>query len=72
MKKPATKVKKLKDTMRPEYDFTTAVRGKYHRAYQRSSNVVVLEPDVAARFTNARAVNEALRAVLKAAKHAQA
>lgn len=58
--------------MRPEYDFSGAVRGKYQRAYRRSSNVVVLEPDVAARFKNARAVNEALRAVLKAAKQAQA
>jgi hypothetical protein len=72
MKKPATKPKKLKDTMRPEYDFSTAVRGKYSRAYQESTNVVVLEPDVAARFKNSRAVNKALRAVLKAAEQAQA
>jgi hypothetical protein len=34
--------------------------------------VVVLEPDVAARFKNSRAVNKALRAVLKAAEQAQA
>jgi len=58
--------------MRPEYDFSTAVRGKHHRAYQASTNVVVLEPDIAARFKNSRAVNKALRAVLKAAEQAQA
>lgn len=72
MKKTNTKGKKLRDTMRPEYDFSNAVRGKYHIAYQKSTNIVVLEPDVAARFKNSRAVNEALRAVLKAAKQAQA
>jgi hypothetical protein len=57
--------------MRPEYDFSKGVRGKYHRAYQESTNIVVLEPDVAARFKNSRAVNKALRAVLKAAEQAQ-
>ena len=72
MKKTTIKANKLKDTMRPEYDFSNAVRGKYHRAHQESTNVVVLEPDVAARFKNSRAVNKALRAVLKAAEQAQA
>jgi hypothetical protein len=57
--------------MRPEYDFTDAVRGKYSKAYAENSNIVVLEPDVAARFRNAKAVNTALRAVLKAAEQAQ-
>ncbi|MDE2258349.1 MAG: hypothetical protein KGK05_11345 [Xanthomonadaceae bacterium] len=72
MKKPVTKVKKPRDTMRAEYDFSNAVRGKYARAFRESTNVVVLEPDVAARFKNSRAVNEALRAVLVAAEQAQA
>ena len=58
--------------MRAEYDFSNAVRGKYARAFRESTNVVVLEPDVAARFKNSRAVNEALRAVLVAAEQAQA
>ena len=71
MKKAATKARKPKGTMRPEYDFSSAVRGKYHRAYRESTNVIVLEPDVAARFKNSRAVNLALRAVLKAAEQAQ-
>ena len=68
MKESNTKAKKYRDTMRAEYDFSGAVRGKHARAYQEGSNIVVLEPDVAARFKNARAVNEALRAVLRAVK----
>ncbi|HVV96160.1 MAG TPA: hypothetical protein VHC92_03360 [Rhodanobacteraceae bacterium] len=72
MKKTAMKAKKSRDTMRAEYDFSNAARGKYHRAVRENSNVVVLEPDIAARFRNSRAVNEALRAVLKAAEQTQA
>ena len=51
------------DEMRPEYDFSGAVRGKYYKRYHQNSNVVVLEPDVAARFKNATAVNKALRSL---------
>lgn len=72
MKKPVTEIKKPRDTMRPEYDFSNAVRGKYYKACLENTNVVVLEPDVAARFKNSRAVNRALRAVLAAAEQAQA
>lgn len=55
------------DDLRPEYDldFSQAVRGKYYRRYAESSNVVVLDSDVAARFPNAAAVNAALRAMLQ-------
>ncbi len=57
----------LEDDLRPEYDFdfSKGVRGKYYKQYIESSNVVVLEPDVAAAFKNADAVNQALRAMLK-------
>ena len=72
MKRSGTKAKAAKDTMRPEYDFSGGVRGKYVRRYQESSNVVVLDPDIAARFKNARAVNEALRALVKIAEQAGA
>ena len=50
------------DDVRPEYDFdfSQAARGKYSRRYMESSNVVVLENDVAACFPNA-----ALRAMLQ-------
>jgi len=49
--------------MRPEYDFSSAVRGKYYQRYLESTNVVVLDPDVAKRFKNSTAVNEALRSL---------
>ena len=54
--------------MRPEYDFSGAVRGKYHKRYLEGTNVVVLGPDVAKRFRNSESVNEALRAYLKTEK----
>jgi len=52
--------------MRKEYDFSGAVRGKYAPRYRRGSNVVVLDPDIAKEFTDSRAVNRALRAILEA------
>lgn len=54
--------------MRSEYDFSSAVRGKYYKRYLEATNVVVLEPDVAERFKNAASVNKALRAYLKGSK----
>ena len=62
--------KELEDDLRPEYDFdfSKAVRGKYYRQYIESTNVVVLNPDVAAAFQNSEAVNQALRAMLKFAE----
>jgi hypothetical protein len=47
--------------MRPRYDFSNGTRGKYAAKYQEGSNVVVLDPDVAAVFKTSEAVNEALR-----------
>ena len=52
-----------KDTMRPEYDFSKAVRGATAARYAEGTNVVLLDPDVAEIFPNARAVNEALRTI---------
>ena len=49
--------------MRPEYDFSAGERGKYARRFQEGTNVVVLEPDVAAAFPTSEAVNAALRKV---------
>ena len=37
----------VNDEMRLEHDFSGGVRGKYYEAYMQSSNVVVLDPDVA-------------------------
>ena len=53
----------------PEYDFAAmagGVRGKYVAKLKKGSNLVLLEPDVAAAFATEAAVNEALRALLKA------
>ena len=49
------------DTMRPEYDFSKAVRGVTAARYALGTNVVLLDPDVKAVFPDTRAVNEALR-----------
>ena len=61
-----------KDTLRSEYnrsDFPGGlVRGKYAKAAAASSNIAVLEPELAAAFPNSAAVNDALRAILQVAK----
>jgi hypothetical protein len=54
---------------RPEYkrsDFGKLVRGKYAKRIQESTNVVVLDPQVAKVFPNDEAVNNALRALIVA------
>ncbi len=51
------------DDIRPEYDWTNAVRNPYASRYAAGSNIVVLEPDVAALFPNSASVNEALRSL---------
>jgi hypothetical protein len=61
------------DELRSEYkrsDFGTLVRGKYIERLQTSSNVVVLDPEVADLFPNAAAVNAALRSLAEIAKRA--
>ena len=56
------------DDVRPEYDFTGAVRGKHHAAYKAGSNIVLLDPDVAQVFKDSEQVNRALRMLLQLAK----
>ena len=51
-----------------EYDFSKGVRGKYAKRYAEGTNVVVLAPDVAAVFTDAESVNEALRVLVRIAR----
>ncbi len=65
MKKPS-KIKRTSDGMRTEYDFSGGVRGKYAARYRKGTNLILLEPDVAKVFPDARAVNRALRAILDA------
>ena len=52
------------DELRPEYDFSQGVRGKYAERYRAGTNLVLLEPDVAARFPDSESVNRALRSLL--------
>jgi hypothetical protein len=62
------------DELRPEYersDFGESVRGKYAARLDEKTNVVVLDPDVAEVFPNAKAVNEALRGLLRIAETAR-
>jgi hypothetical protein len=56
------------DEMKPEYDFSGGIRGKYYEAYNQASNVVVLDADVAEIFRDSASVNEALRLLAKIAK----
>jgi len=62
--------KKPTDEMRDEYDFSSGVRGKYADAFREGSNVIVLEPDLAAEFPTAKSVNQALRKYLASKKGA--
>ncbi len=55
------------DEMRPEYDLRGSVRGKYYKQYMEGTNVVLLDPDVAAVFRDSESVNQALRVLMKAA-----
>lgn len=52
------------DQLRPEYDFSQGVRGKYARQYREGTNLVLLEPDLARVFRDSEAVNIALRQFL--------
>ena len=56
------------DTLREEYDFSGGVRGKHYKAYRQSTNLVLLEPDVAKIFKDAATVNSALRLLAKIAQ----
>jgi hypothetical protein len=47
--------------MRPEYDFSRGVRGKYIERLALGTNVVALDADVAAIFPDSQSVNAALR-----------
>ena len=55
------------DDLRPEYPpelIRSGVRGKYARQFREGSNVVLIDPDLARVFPNAKAVNDALRQFL--------
>ena len=61
------------DELRSEYkrsDFGALVRGEYTERLRTSSNVVIIDPEVADLFPNAAAVNAALRSLAEIAKRA--
>ena len=60
------------EEMRKEYrreDLGKGVRGKYFEEYKKGTNLVLLSPDVAAAFPDEASVNNALRNLMKLAKH---
>ncbi len=62
------KAKSSSDELRVEYkrsDFKKLERGKYYERVKDSSNVVVLDPEVAAVFPNSDAVNKALLSLIE-------
>jgi len=58
--------------MAPEYDFSKGIRGKYAKQFPAGGKVVVVAPDVAKQFPNSRAVNRALRRLVKLLKQSTA
>ena len=56
------------DDLLAEYDFSGAVRGKYYERYRQGTNVVLLDPDIAAVFRDSAAVNHTLRLLVSLAK----
>ena len=63
------KQSKSKDELRSRYDIKNllkgGVQGKYATRYRAGTNLVLLEPEVAKAFPNDKAVNDALKLVMK-------
>ena len=62
----------LNDELRSEYDEETlrallknGIRGKYVDRYRQGTNLIKLDPDIAAAFPTEQAVNTALRKLLE-------
>lgn len=65
--------KSRRNNLRPEYrrkDLGKGVRGKYLKAYHNGTNLVLLEPKVAAVFCTDRDVNRALSSLIKVVERA--
>ena len=66
--KKRTEKRKKRDELRPEYDLSklgNGVRGKYKARYDAGTNLVLLAPEVAARFPDDQSVNAALRKLMR-------
>jgi uncharacterized protein len=60
-----------KDEMRAEYvreDLGEGIRGRYYERYQEGTNLILLDPDVAAAFPASESVNQALRSLIEVAR----
>jgi hypothetical protein len=66
-KRARTSARVAEDDILPEYDFSKGRRNPYAARIARDAVMVVLDPDVAERFPDAGAVNEALRALARIA-----
>lgn len=65
------KAKSASNDLRAEYkrsNFKKFERGKYYKRVKASSNIVLLDPGVAAVFPNSAAVNNALRSLIEVAQ----
>ena len=51
--------------MKKEYDFSKGIRGKYFKKFCEGNNIAVLDPDVFKEFPNSKAVNDALKELIK-------
>jgi hypothetical protein len=59
------------DELRAEYDISKlrgGTKGKYYEKAAAGTNLVLIEPDLTAAFPDGKAVNDALRVLVKAAK----
>ena len=65
------KMKNKQEDILPEYDFISGTRGKYAKRFAKSTNIVVLEPDMAKIFHDSESVNETLRAIAKIAQRSK-
>lgn len=62
---------KNSDDLRPEYnreDLGKGVRGKFLNSYNKGTNLVLLNPEIAKAFPSSAAVNEALSSLLQLTK----
>lgn len=61
MRKPPATLPDNRDTMRPEYDFSGAVRGATAPRCPAGANLVVIAPDLLDVFPDQKSVDDALR-----------
>jgi hypothetical protein len=62
---------KRRDELRSEYDLSeleNPVRGKYYTRAAAGTNLVLLDPDIADVFQDAKSVNDALRTLVTVAR----